>query len=512
MRELWQRGLYISPTGGADGTASGGGAPGGGGTDVSAASSAAASAPASEPQASPSPSGATPGPIGNLDAFFGVRQPAAPPAQSAPLQSQGTPASAAFSVPESDDDLAQYAQPIREQLAAHRQAYRSLNENLGSLRQQVEAFKPLERYGQPDAIGQQLQILEGLRAPVTDAQGRLVYDEQTRLPLFTAQPGLEALRQQSPMMLAQVFDDLRNMEFLPGETFQDALLREIGLDPGRLDEYRGLQQGHGVASPVTDAELAEVPPEYHEAFKTLPPNVRRDFENQPESVKREMLSYAQQQLERDRQFDEMRQWREQQMQAEVTAFQRNLEQSQAACLSELREQTFGAIQKQIESQFQASSDPQVNGVYHGIVMSALGTLLDPTLRPATAQMLQGLGVVIGREFEEGLRTIETQAETWKRLEAYSQSPLYQGYRDDYQMGQARTAMEQARIMVQATLNHAAVKLMEALGQGIQRQAQAVDGQLAGRRVSVPSLNGAPESGIPGARSGRPFDPQEYARL
>lgn len=524
MRELWnRRRLFISPTG-ADGTAAG--SPGGGGAEAPAASSGSmagegqGSAPA--PNLAPAPqaeSGHAPSPIGNLDALFrqlggGQSAAPAPAAASAPAPAQGTPASAAFSVPETDDDLANYPPQIREQLLSHRQAYRDLNQNLSTLRQQVDTFRPLERYGQPEAIEQRLQILEGLRAPVTDAQGRLLYDEQTRLPLFTARPGLEALRQQSPLMLAQVFDDLRSMEFLPGETFQDALLREIGLDPSRVDEYRRLHQaGQAAQLPVTDAELADVPAEYHDAFKTLPPNVRRDFINQPDSVRQDILSYAQEQLERSRQLDEIQQWRQQQMEAEVAAFQRNLEQSQVAYITDLRTQTFDAIQKQIASQFQASSDPQVSAVYHGIVMSALGTLLDPALRPATAQMLQGLGVNVGREFEEAIHTIETQAATYKRLESYSQSPLYQAYRDDYQMAQARSAVEQARLSVQATLNNAAVKLMEVLGQGIKRQAQEVDARLGGRRVGLPSLNGAPESaGAPPVSSGRPFNPQDYAKL
>lgn len=382
-----------------------------------------------------------------------------------------------------------------------------------ALQQRAESFRPLERYGQPEAIAQRLQLLDGLRAPVTDAQGRLQYDEQTRLPLITARPGLEAIRQQSPMMLAQMFDDLRSMEFLPGETFQDALLREIGLDPSRVDEYRRFQPGQQTGLPVTDAELAEIPAQYHEAFKTLPPDVRRDFANQPESVRQELLGYAQQQLERNRQLDDIQQWRQQQLEAEVSAFQRNLEQTQVSCITDLRTQTFEAIQKQIASQFSASSDPNVNGVYHGLVMSALGTLLDPDLRPATAAMLQSLGVNVGREFEEAIHTIETQAATWKRLEAYSQSPLYQAYRDDYQMEQARLAVEQARLSVQATLNNAAVKVMEVLGQGIKRQAQETDARLGGRRPALPAVNGASENaGARPASNGRPFDPQVYARL
>lgn len=518
MREHNFRRLFISPSeGGSAGSPGGSGAVSSpapatspGGSPAGEGSAAPAAAPASSPAPSAAPA---PNPLSTF--FNQLNSGQVPGQQTAPappsVQPQTPQPPSGFSVPETDDDLAAIPPQFRELVAQHRGVYRQTSQELQAAKQSLEGWKPLESYGQPETIQSRLSIIDGLRTPITDQNGQIQYDQATGMPLFTARPGLEQLASQSPMQVAQIFDDLCEMEFVPGLTYQQALLQQLGLDPNRIDEYKRLQPGQA-PEPVTALELQGVPPEFHEAFKALSPAVRRDWDRFDPDQQEELLKQSRDGLETRQRLDQIEARERQMAQQQLQRFDTELRQMQQQAIGNIRNEEFDQIRQSLAKQWQPSADPATNEAHYGLVMSMLGAVIDPDLRAVAMPALKALNVDLSPDFDRHIATIEAASRQVEQLQAYANSPLHQNLRDQIGLEKAQRELNAARLSARAVLANVALKISQLLGGQVKAAAQQTDQSLQQR--GRPSINGTPDAVSASGRSGfgRPGDLSEYGRL
>lgn len=157
-------------------------------------------------------------------------------------------------------------------------------EQLAALEAQKPIFEKIEEFGGFDQLQAGAELARNLFVPLTDEQGQEVRDEQG-LPQYTARPFVDQLHQESPSTLWEIALSAMDLPVDQSQTtLRDWMIREhLGLDPALLDTYRQIRTPQDAAqftqaATTADPEaLAQIPEDYHAAFKSCSPNQQNEL-------------------------------------------------------------------------------------------------------------------------------------------------------------------------------------------------------------------------------------------
>lgn len=388
-----------------------------------------------------------------------------------------------------------------EQKVPYAQALANLRTAYEGVKPQVEQFVPwketIETIGDPVQARTAYELVKSLRTPIEGQP-----DE------FTTRPFLERVDQERPGSANQIFNDLLSYE-VPDENGRvDTLVRHMyrshGLDPDRVDDYRNIDTLR--ASGVVSAEdLARIPEQYREAFRTLSKDGQDDI---LELLRAGDPSYglrAEEHLRNAQQALEARQWREQNERAQQNAaaqqqaeYEQQVQQALWQDISTEVRSIHDSILEKSLSQFTFSSDATQDSIEKGKIMSTLATLQNPAYRFVAENALEAVGVSLNgfdelanRWTQERVKYITFKAagqeNTWDAREALSKSTV-------------------AKQQILAKLNDYALKLVQASGERAAAVASQTGGQLSAATARyVPSGTGTGQQGNANPYLNNPYE-------
>lgn len=302
----------------------------------------------------------------------------------APVQSE-TPA--AESVPAAPAELPdeqafeQLAGPERGQ--NWKQARARIAELNGQV-QQFSAYQPvieqIEQRGGWDAVQQYADL------------GQLLYsqvqDPNTGQISLTAEPLIERLASDSPDTLGEiVWKGIHQPSpWNEGETIAHTFVREyLGLDPNLLDTYRQIQspadaQKYAPPGSVTAEELAAIPEQFHEAYKSLTPRQREELNLAgDDETKLEFLQDKADALQARQFIAQQNAEREQAKQAQAQQFQQRVEQRGLELSQTATDAALASAKQKLQTEAKLSSSEAHNEALHqeAIQWAAQECLKDP---------------------------------------------------------------------------------------------------------------------------------------
>ena len=442
-------------------------------------------------------------------------QPIAPQSDATPAvtTAQSEPAAPAWegiidAIPDDDNDLTQPTFQHVEGLKEQRKQLRVLRDALREHKPQVQQLSEYQQLGELTAIKPAMELTNLLYSELTDPRtGQPVLDPATQTTYVTTVPFLQYLDENSPGMPEQLLVDLLAFEPLdehgrPTPPLWQQVTRSWGLDPARMDQYRNLDSLLATSSAaITAAELADIPAEYHAAYRRLLPSVRNAWAAYDEADQLMLLQREKDSIDReakDRARDERdaaREMAEQQQYAALVASE------QRKYVNTVRRERFASIANQLSKQITFSTDATTNSVMHGAVGTVMANLVDPELRFVSEGLLTSLGLKLDHTFDEALNAFFFNAENKVASEM-------QG--DMVRASQYEEKSNAAANLLTTKLATIALRVAKAMG-GQQAAAATAQGQLlATATTSRPAVPGglsteAQSNGIlpPNIRPGTP---------
>ncbi len=407
-------------------------------------------------------------------------------------------------IPADDTDLTAY------QGGQHYQAMVQQREQLRTLERAVRELQPLrsfQQYGEPAAVERNIQLGKLLYSPLL-RDGKPVIDPKTRTSYVTTLPLWQHLDKVSPGMPEQAFVDLVN--FKPtGENGQveeslgNQYLLYLKLDPARLAEYRSIDSLVARTSgAVTADELAEIPAEFHAAYRTIPPSIRAAWNSYDAADQTRMLQDYKDRLDNVAEREQRRAEDAQRKAAADAQYQATVITEQNKYLDTVRRERTASIIQSLGQQVTFSTDPTTNKVMIGTLAASLAQLLDPTWRFVVEEnVLAPLGLKLDHTFDEALARFESAA-------ADSVAQRMAG--DIGRAEQARADASSAANQLMARLAIFALKVAAKQGATVVEKATVQAGALAAAATGRPaagngfgtaSPNGStlPPGMIPGSR-------------
>lgn len=178
--------------------------------------------------------------------------------------------------------------------------------NLQKANLALAAFEPIKSYGEVEKVTNDLEMLKGLEATVLNPV--------TNLPEKTVRPFVENLIKTRGIetgiqVLAEL--GLQPSPATPGLNLVQELVKTIGLDPTRIEDYKkfaanGYQIGVG-GNPPNPEELEQIPENLREAFSSLSETERFEVLEMDESARDKFLNALQFQLDSERKEAENKQ-------------------------------------------------------------------------------------------------------------------------------------------------------------------------------------------------------------
>jgi hypothetical protein len=426
------------------------------------------------PEASPA---SGPADTGGQGATTGGGQPSTgvDPAQGAPAAAVAGDESGAdagaeeFQSPITEEELAQAPEQWREKFTSLLNGYKSLDADHKTLKGQ---YQPLSEYGDAETIKGQLELLDGLYGYAQDADGNILYNEQTGLPEVSTTAFVSRIQEGSPALAKQLFLDLWGARGVDGLTGAQRMFQTLGLDPKRLAEYRALTSNpaksvapSGVTTPD---ELAIIPEHHHATYKLLSSSDRYKAQQIEDPDELEDFLNEKQELFESRRFREEYQKAQTEHAARAEyEFRAGVERSYTEYATKLRQDGLNSIVKNLSSQVQFSADPATNAVQTGAVMAIMANLLNPDLHFATQGALQALGVTLDQGFFDSLAALGDQARAVKWYEAVAGNPAMAQHRNDSALAKARGDVDRLYKGTLAKLSGVALKVAKVLAGGNQ---------------------------------------------
>lgn len=200
-------------------------------------------------------------------------------------------ATALSGIPANDDDLATIVDQQQKQLLT---GLRGQLRVIGNAYRDLEPLRIYQQFGDPKAVESRLAIARLLYTPVTGPDGKPVRDPNTQATRITTRPFVEYLDRVSPGMPEQLLVDLLALETENGLGVKEPLINQVfsfyKLDINRLREYQTIDARIArTTGTVTPEELAEIPSEYHAAYRTIPPSIRAAWASYDEADRTRML-------------------------------------------------------------------------------------------------------------------------------------------------------------------------------------------------------------------------------
>lgn len=316
------------------------------------------------------------------------------------------------SIPANDADLeAQKGQQHYQALIDQRAQLRTLSKAV----RDTAPLRELAKLGSPKAIQGKLQLANLLYSPMIDpATQQPRIDPTTQTPFVTTRPFIQYLDKNSPGMPEQLLADLLDYETsVNGAAPRKMSLQVLDYWDGKYPNWWKTHYGAQIA-PVTGAvtpeELAEIPAQYHDAYRTIPPSIRHAWSAYDPADQTRMLEDYKGKADtavRDAAATEAAKAKEAQDSQRLQAY---VQQEQAKYFDTVRRDRFSAISQTLAKQLTFSEDAATNSVMHGAVGTILWNLIDPDGRFIAEQsILKPLGFKLDSSFDAALNRFNTNA-------------------------------------------------------------------------------------------------------
>ena len=261
-----------------------------------------------------------------------------------------------------------------------RTAYEDSKAELGGFTSYKTAIQAIEERGGWDAVQQYADL------------GQLLYsqvqDPNTGQISLTAEPLIERLASDSPDTLGEiVWKGIHQPSpWNEGETIAHTFVREyLGLDPNLLDTYRQIQspadaQKYAPPGSVTAEELAAIPEQFHEAYKSLTPRQREELNLAgDDETKLEFLQDKADALQARQFIAQQNAEREQAKQAQAHQFQQRVEQRGLELSQTATDAALASAKQKLQTEAKLSSSDAHNEALHqeAIQWAAQECLKDP---------------------------------------------------------------------------------------------------------------------------------------
>lgn len=311
-------------------------------------------------------------------------------------QSAATPAETAPEFPEEISSLPGEQQRTNWQQLRTR--YDEQSRQFGELKTQVETFNPiqqkLEAWGGVEQVEEAYALKQSLFSPVVDPNtGQPVLDNYG-LPSYSAEPFVERMASESPQTLYEITHRSMNQPFGNNETVSHAILRDYyGLKPELINEYRQIQSPRDAAQflqnsgQVSPEQLAQIPADYHAAFKSLSPELRTEVELMGEVARDQYLAERNELLE-NRTFREQQKAQiEQQRQAQEQQVHQRVEQAGTKAIADARQRVLGETMDKLKAEVNFLPDAADNEIIRELIQTRAGNAIekDPALQADSEQ-------------------------------------------------------------------------------------------------------------------------------
>lgn len=356
------------------------------------------------------PAASTPG--GDQGGLAQVAQGALDQATGQPAATIDPVAQALSAIPADDNDLA----AITDQ--QHLQALTGLRGQLrvvGNAYRELEPLRIYQEYGDPKIVANRLNIAKLLFTPVLGPDRKPVRDPNTQTIRITTKPFVEYLDRTRPGMPEQLLVDLLALETENEQGIKEPLVNQVfrfyRLDFDRLPEYQTIDTRIARSTgTITPEELAEIPSEFHAAYRTIPPSIRAAWASYEKADQDRMLAdykHALEATEREQRRAEEDQRRQEFERQQYAAF---VDTKKEEYLNTVRRERTGSLITSLSQQVTFSTDPTTNKVMLGSLVGSLAQLFDPAWRfVVEEQVLAPMGLKIDHTFDEALSRFDDNA-------------------------------------------------------------------------------------------------------
>jgi hypothetical protein len=315
-------------------------------------------------------------------------------------------------IPADDNDLSTYqGQPHYQTLTSQRNQLRVLS---GALRE-LQPLKAFQQYGDPTVVQSRLKIAELLYQPAKDRNGRPIRDPNTQATRIDTRAFVQHIDQTSPGLPEQLLADLlahsTENEHGQPEPLVSQMFRFYKMDFRRLKDYQNIDSLVARSTgTVTPEELAEIPSEYHLAYRSIPPSIRAAWKSYDEADQTRMLEDYKTKLEAaQRDADRVKQDEQRKAQEDAEHAQFVFDETEKYLDTVRRERTATLIQ-QLSQQVTYSTDPAANKVMLGSLAATMAQLLDPAWRFVVVEnVLEPLGLKLDHTFDAALQKFDQSA-------------------------------------------------------------------------------------------------------
>lgn len=400
---------------------------------------------------------------------------------------------------ETEDDLSEFEGIVAGAPREWRGKFDSLLEGHKSLRADHRQLK-----GEYERLS---GLYSGMTAYARDEQGNMLVDSSTGLPIPDPSQFVSSWVQDQPASAKAGFYQLAQQPIGEnGATLAQELFRQVGLDPARLDDYLAITNDPTLAAnygaTIPSDELDSIPEAYHNTYKTLSAEDRFRAQQMDDT---ELASFMREK-ETLRELQEFKQRveseRNEREQSEIQEFWKGVERSQVEYATQLRSAGFASIQKSLTDQVQFSSDPAVNSVQTGAVMTLVAAMLEPGLQDVVKPVLQAAGVQADESLRSAVKAIEEQIAIEKRFEAINSNPKLTQYRNEGMHRQAQAEVNRLQQQILAKLNGAATKIARYIAGGNQQMRDM--GRTSVPRPTFSGQGDRRQGGAPAAAGAAPF--------
>lgn len=334
-----------------------------------------------------------------------------------------------------------------------------------------------------EALTTRAAALDGLGAYATDQNGHVIRD-QNGFPLMTTSPFLEQLSKQEngAYLTDQLAADIWHMQRpgMNGETYGDALLKMVGLDPTKIDQYKAGAQSQVTGNSLTAEQVKSVVDifgnqAYGEALKQLTPSeqdVIIDLLNENDPTKdlqaEAILKREAGRLENDRKLQQVERTQQQYAQQEVKTFWSTAEAAYTKHIEQTNRDAIATLTKQISSQVTFSADPATNTIQTNAIGGLIAAICHQPTRFAMEPVLEALGVKLDPQFDAMFEQWQSATQdymvqkTLAENARFGQNPDLAKYRNDQKMNQARDAANGMQQRILAKLAPIGAKLAKVL--------------------------------------------------
>lgn len=398
--------------------------------------------------------------------------------------------------------LAEQKIPHAAALARLRPAYEGLKTQLGEY-QSLEPWKQVATtIGDPALAQSAHELVSAIHTPSQDFQNFPGGYDPT--------PFLQKIDQESPGTAATMFSALLRFPDTDPQggksTVVREFLRDLGLEPDRMDDYRNIDKLRASSGVVTAADLAKISAPYHDAFKGMSQAAQEeilDLLDDSPALAEEYLRNAERARASERFEQEHKDREAQARQEEETKLHQRIETSVQNDITAEVKALSDSIHQSLSSQWKPSSDDAVNSLEYAKILSTIATLQNPAYRFVAEQALKSVGV--------DLAGFDDLANRW--LERRSAYVTFNQTGDKWQSQRALSDATLARQQMLVKLNNYALRLAKAGGDRLQSAASQVEQSLAaasGRFVPNGNGNGA-QGGFqnPYAQNPHQVGSQEY---